>query len=710
MSGETPLEDHQVASTQWARYTRARDSGHTEYVEESRNFDAFYFGDQWKETDRAALERAGRPALTINQVLPAVNTVLGEQAANRADVRFKPRRKSDKDTAMVLEKLIRYVMDDNQYDWKESEVFADGLIGDRGYLDCRIDFQHNAFGEIKISVKDNADIIPDPDAKSYDPDEWKEFFETRWASMDDITAAYGKEAAEKVKAVVGTRDNLDPDAYRFRSTFGDTKHIPDDTADRDKSLRAVRVVERQHRKLHETKVFVAPQGDIREVPDAWTDERAEAHAQAQGYQIITQQRLKIRWTVTAGDVLLHDDWSPYSRFTIVPFFPYYRRGRPFGMVRNLISPQEQLNKLSSQELHIVNTTANSGWVVEEGSLADGMTMDDLEREGAKTGLVLRFNPGTTPPQKIQPNQIPTGIDRLSAKSQMFMRDISGIHQAMQGGASAEMSGRALQAQISRGQIQVQKPLDNLARTRYFVARLMLELIQTYYTEERVLFITNDLDPDAEDEELVINQRTAEGVVNNITLGEYGIIVTQQPSTDTYQDSQFNEIMQLVQAGVPIPPHVLIEYSHLSRRGEIAEMLKRQAGMAEPSEEEMELMRFQQQAQMEDIKLELGKKQAELQKLYAETAKITAEADSESNPQAFQNQFRIMELQADVQKHLQQLQARVELAEQSYRAQQARQRQQSMVQMRQQDTQQETQISTAWLNAQKQQGTTPQKES
>ena len=123
---------------------------------------------------------------------------------------------------------------------------------------------------------------------------------------------------------------------------------------------------------------------------------------------------KVRWTVTADTVVLFDDWSPYDHFTLVPFFPYFRRGKPFGMVRNLLSPQEQLNKITSQELHIVNTTANSGWIVESGSLS-GMTADDLEEHGAETGLVLEYNRGSTPPGKIPPNQIPTGLDRISQK-------------------------------------------------------------------------------------------------------------------------------------------------------------------------------------------------------------------------------------------------------------------------------------------------------
>ena len=157
----------------------------------------------------------------------------------------------------------------------------------------------------------------------------------------------------------------------------------------------------------------------------------------------------MRRTVTADLIVLHDDWSPYDHFTLVPYFPFWRRGRPFGMVRNLISPQEQLNKISSQELHIVNTTANSGWIVESGSLS-GMDADDLEEHGAETGLVLEFNSGFNPPAKIPPNQIPTGLDRISQKAAVNIKQISGISDSMLGTDSPEVSGVAIQAKQNRG--------------------------------------------------------------------------------------------------------------------------------------------------------------------------------------------------------------------------------------------------------------------
>ena len=201
--------------------------------------------------------------------------------------------------------------------------------------------------------------------------------------------------------------------------------------------------------------------------------------------IISKMVKKVRWTVTCDHVVLHDDWSPYDDFTVVPFFAYFRRGRPFGMVRNLLSPQEQLNKIASQELHIVNTTANSGWMVESGSLV-GMNPDDLEEHGAETGLVLEYARGTTPPTKIQPNQIPTGLDRISQKAAANVKAISGINDSMLGTDSAEVSGIAIQAKQNRGTIMIQVPLDNLNKTRQYLAEKTLNLIQRFYTEERLI--------------------------------------------------------------------------------------------------------------------------------------------------------------------------------------------------------------------------------
>ena len=88
----SPGEEDKLAHDQWERYTRARDNGHIDYVDLAKKCDAYYQGEQWDAEDVAMLDSEGRPALTINTVLPTVNTVLGEQSNRRADIKFKPRR------------------------------------------------------------------------------------------------------------------------------------------------------------------------------------------------------------------------------------------------------------------------------------------------------------------------------------------------------------------------------------------------------------------------------------------------------------------------------------------------------------------------------------------------------------------------------------------------------------------------------------------
>ena len=92
-----------IARNQWDRYIRARDNGHLDYIDMAKRCDSFYRGEQWDEADIASLDNEGRPALTINTILPTVNTVIGEQSSRRADVQFKPRRGGEQAIAETLD-------------------------------------------------------------------------------------------------------------------------------------------------------------------------------------------------------------------------------------------------------------------------------------------------------------------------------------------------------------------------------------------------------------------------------------------------------------------------------------------------------------------------------------------------------------------------------------------------------------------------------
>ena len=412
-----------------------------------------------------------------------------------------------------------------------------------------------------------------------------------------------------------------------------------------KQIRRVRIVERQYRVPHRCEYFINPKyGDVALVPTEWSESQKATHEMRYGLMRTEKESMKIRYTVSSDKVVLFDDWSTYPFFTIVPFFPYFRRGRPFGMVRNLISPQEQLNKVSSQELHVVNTTANSGWIIEAASLSN-MGAEELEQRGAETGLILEFHKGAAPPMKIPANQIPTGLDRISTKAAINIKEISGISDAMLGYDSPEVSGIAIEAKQARGKTQIQVPLDNLNRTRGLLADRILSLLQTWYDNPRIFFMTQG---GTETPEVVeINQALPDGSkLYDITVGEYDISVSSQPSRDVYEDAQFAEAMALRAADVVIPDDTIIEYSHLEDKMQIAERVREMTGTAPPSPEQQQQSQALQQLQLQQIQLNIETLATGIDKMKSEMAVNMAKAYTEVRSDEMQ-EHKLREKMIDV---------------------------------------------------------------
>ena len=229
---------------------------------------------------------------------------------------------------------------------------------------------------------------------------------------------------------------------------------------------------------------------------------------------------------------------------------------------------------------------------------------------------------------------------------------------MLGSDSAEVSGIAIRAKQNRGVIMIQVPLDNLRKARQYLAESILHCIQRFYTEERVIQVTNEDDPLKPREEMVINQPTPEGrIINDLTLGEYDVIISTAPARDSFDEVQFAEALNLRQVGVSIPDDAIIEYSHLARKGELAKRIRMLTGV-EQSPEQQEMAAAQQQMQMQSVQLEIAKMQAEVEKIQSETAVNMSKVQDTTDVEP---QLRLAELQAKLEMKMQELELRRELA-------------------------------------------------
>jgi hypothetical protein len=646
-----PVNSEETYKT-WVRYAWCRDNGHTKFVEKAIKCENFFAGDQWDKADRAKLEAVRRPVLTINKVMSTIGNVMGEQINNRAEISFRPRSGAPTETADILTKVLRQISDNNQLDWKRSDMFADGVIKSRGFLDVRIGYGDSMQGEVVISRPNAKNVIVDPDGEEYDPDTWSEVFTTKWLTADDIAVLYSKEDAELLRNKDRSSFPYGYDSIQMnRDRFGSTQY-PMYSGDRDNSnvLRNIRVIERQYRKLDSQKHFLAPEtGDMRPIPDEFDRNRIALFVDRYGFRVVPKLVRRIYWYAMADNVELHSDWSPYKHLTIVPYFPHFRDGHTIGLVENLLGPQELLNKVTSQELHVVNTTANSGYKVRAGALTN-MTVEELEEKGAQTGLVIEVNGDPDKDvQKISPNQVPQGLDRISYKAEESIKTISGISDSMQGMDRADVAAKAIQAKQKAGSTNLVKPFDNLNRTDAILARNILDLVQEFYTEERLMTITHD-QATGETETFTVNQVSPYGeVLNDLTLGEYDVVVTSVPHRETLEDSQFEQAVALKELGVMIPDSVLIDASRLLNKKDIIKQMEGDKTSPE-AQAAAELQRRGQEAEVSKAEGEAAQKHADAQLKGAKTREtmVNTEIAANGEPDDGSAQAKMAEVQVKAQ--------------------------------------------------------------
>ena len=573
-SAREPYKDVDVLYEQldvWVRDSQ----GHREWAAPAKQQVEFIEGKQWSDADKATLNEQGRPALTFNRIAPMSNLLIGFYRQNRSEVRYLPGHDGEatQEVADTLTHIGKQIQEIEQYKWKEGEVFNDGIFAGRGFMDVRMDWERNLLGQVAISVLDPFSTYLDCDGDAYDIAEHQRVTYNAYASIEEIAIRYGGKKAMELyqtsqRAPIQTdsrmvdavaEDEITPDRF-----FGLRDYLRDETTEFsrmgavpgtgpydhvDRQRRLIRVLDRQHKKLKRCRYFVdVMTGDKVVIPDAWDDQKIIGVIQTitqKGGQLTVMEgyRHAWRWTVTAADIVLFDDWSPYETPTILGLFPYFRRGTTPGFARDLIDPQMEVNKRRSALIHTIMTTANSGWLVEEGAVEPAMR-DGLEDEGSRPGLVVEYRKGSAPPQRIQPAAPPGSLKLLEESAAKDLKEIAGINDSALGNVDRVQSGRAIEARQRQAIVAHERAFDNMARTRELFGRKQMQLIQQFYTTDRIVRVRGE----GQGQDMVkrINERDANGqIVNDVVMGRYSVVIDESPATQTFQQTQFDEMMELV---------------------------------------------------------------------------------------------------------------------------------------------------------------------
>lgn len=592
-----PPQDWETLLLHHDRFYRDADA-HQQWAEKAKKCIDYFEGKQWSSADIALLEDEGRPVLTINKIKPLVNLVLGYHINNRTDRKAVPTNDGSgtAEMAETLSHVLRNIGDINRLKYTDTEVYLDGLLGGRGWWETTHDWYwtNNNFGECRIVADDPFSVLVDADASDYDPNgpTHNRITQTDWISPDEIETWYGSQALLQLgplarngitaAAMPGdyygaveisparTYAQVEDHGMRWRQFRERSAEWVDVYR---KTIRRVRI---QHWVRCQRWAFVDMEtGDRRWIPDHWSEEQINKTmlwAQHLNEPIALQKvrTRRLRWTHLIGDTIVFDQWSPYNRVTLTPFFPYFRRGTTQGMVEPLIDVQDEVNVRRSSRLNATMRASNSGWMIHEGTMSPENEAR-LEREGGRAGFILKYNltkaTGLPKPEQITPQQSPVSIAELEHEASDDMMTIAGINRAAMGQVDGtNISGKNLQMRQQQTVIGLEMFQANWHRSVQLSGMSQVDVVQTHYREPRLVRVRGRNDGNLM--QIVINQRAAEGVINDVTVGKYGIVVDETSLSESFLATQFGEMLLLLQNGMPIPDDFFIDASSIGRKEEL----------------------------------------------------------------------------------------------------------------------------------------------
>ena len=499
----------------------------------------FAAGDQWPVEIQNSRTLEARPCLTINKVDAYVRQITNQQRQQRPRIKCQGmNNETDAKMAEIITGICRHVEVNSNADHAYDTAFDFAVRMGWGYWRVTTDYvRPDSFDqEIYIKPIDNPfTVYFDPNSVTPDGSD---------AEKCLITVVMAKENFRKMYP-----DADDGGSFSARGT-GDsntewvTKHD-------------IRIAEYFYTRIISTHLVLLSDGTT-----SYEDELPSADVMdlAGIYEVSRRKTFKkqIKWCkVTAMEVLEEGTWAG----KYIPVVPTYgqqcvvdNKRKKFGLVRMAKDPQRMYNFWQTSMTESVALAPRAKWIMAEGQ------DENHEQEWASANntsyAYLRYKQTdingqpAPPPIRQVPEQPPAAIMAAAQSITQDLQAVVGIfdpNQLPQG----NISGKALQGQ--QGQIDMTNfhYYDNLTRSIAHTGRIILDLIPKIYSSERVMRIIGD---DGKPELTTINQKTGqqdengvEMVLNDVTIGEYDVVMETGPGYNTKRQEAVDSMMTLLAA-------------------------------------------------------------------------------------------------------------------------------------------------------------------
>lgn len=583
-------------------------AGKREWLKQAEEDFEFAVGKQWNPDDKAKLEAAGVPALTINKIQPNLFLISGFQRQNRSDWIAYPEGDEDNLEAEIVTKLLKNSVKQSEGQYIVSEQFEDGTICGEGWVEPYIDYTNDLINGDLVLNKDNPLMIfPDPDGVKYDLSDCEFVVKVSpKLSKDQVLKIFPDKEKEITEIADGSIEATLADGDGEIKQTIDYPMTGDDNGNSglEAKEKCYDLVEYYYKK-YVPKYIIADKdvGQLKEAKDKQeADQYVEQKNQAMGMVVakVLKRIVPEIWICSLiGQTLIDEYISPYyPKWKSYPLFPFFAhrittplpKAREYmtqGIVRSLKDPQRELNKRRSQELRLLNSTANSGWLAEENTWKDKAV---VEKYGSSAGITLEYKSGKQKPERIIPAPLSQGHAQLAAENTQDMKDISGINadllSSQTGGAD---SGRAIHLRQQQGIIMLQRILDNFSRTQKMIGKFILSQLSELYTVETAMKVCGEkfikdnfskpvmtqssvdgqpvpqMGPDGE-MVMEVDMQTATNVfqmvLNGVDEGKYNVTIDETNNSPTVKLANYSMLLDMAGKGVPVPPDVLVDESNI----------------------------------------------------------------------------------------------------------------------------------------------------
>lgn len=567
----------------------------------------YYDNKQYTDDEIAILNQRKQPVITFNLVKRTVDAILGIERQTRTDPKAYPRTPQHEKDAESITDALRYIADNNDFDQIASDGFFNLLVEGTEAIDVCVEETNEKY-EVTLNTIDWDRYFYDIHSRKRDFSDSKYHGITIWMDLEDAKNKWPG-AADVLES------NFQSDGS-YNQTFDDKPKTV--WASKDENRKRVRI----------NQIFYKEKG-------VWMT----AKYTKSGF---VEEPEKSEY--------LDENGNPED--TIVSASAFVDRdGYRYGYVRQLISPQDEVNKRRSKALHHITQRQTFG------SKKSGVDAQTVKRELAKPdGHVDITNGEFGKDFGIIPTQdMAAGNFQLLQEAKDMFQTV-GTNTSISGLPDSVRSGRAEQLRQAAGVRELAPIFDIHNNLKRRVYRKIWNRIRQYWTEERWIRITDDeknlkwvglnrpatieddlkaqfgevpaeLPPGTDISQpipLGSNSPLAGRIINQLSELDVDIIIEEVPDVANIQSEQFEIMAQLFQ-GVPEALPILVELSQLRNKTRVMEMLKgneqQQAVAQQAAQQDKALQDRERAAKASKDEASAEKYAADAQKTGMEAAEI-----------------------------------------------------------------------------------------